>query len=169
MSSPSANPTTKMGQKPSTTENDHGSKSTAQITDISTPCEGGSTHFNAMPVMIRGVLYQSQKKAAEALGVSNSAISQRLRVNGNAETVGLGLKGASIGNTNRARKITIWDMTFPSRTKAAELIGITRSQLNKWTSPKASKWQQNQLLIHALRYKRERDKKRSAEATHLRR
>jgi predicted transcriptional regulator len=109
--------------------------------------------------MIRGVLYQSHKEAAEALGVTTSAISQRLRVNGNAETVGLGLKGASIGNTNRAREIKIWDMTFPSRTKAAELLGISRSQLTKWTSPKASKWQQNQLLIHALRYKRERDKK----------
>ena len=159
MSSPYAKPTTKMGQKPSTTENDHGSKSTDQITDTLTPCKGGSTPFNAMPVMIRGVLYQSHKEAAEALGVTTSAISQRLRVNGNAETVGLGLKGASIGNTNRAKEIKIWDMTFPSQTKAAELLGISRSQLTKWTSPKASKWQQNQLLIHALRYKRERDKK----------
>lgn len=152
---------------PSTTENDHGSKETDQTMNTSTPCENGSRHFNAMPVMIRGVLYQSHKEAAEALGVSTSAISQRLRVNGNAETVGLGLKGASIGNTNRAREIKIWDMTFPSRTKAAELLGISRSQLTKWTSPKASKWQQNQLLIHALRYKRERDKKRAAEATQL--
>ncbi len=121
--------------------------------------EISSKHFNAMPVMIRGVLYQSHKEAAEALGVSTSAISQRLRVKGSADTVGLGLSGAAIGNKNRAKEIKIWDMTFPSRTKAAELLGISRSQLTKWTSPKASKWQQNQLLIYALRYKRNRDKR----------
>lgn len=144
---------------PSTTENDHGSKETGQIMNTSTPCENGSKHFNAMPVMIRGVLYQSHKEAAEALGVSTSAISQRLRVKGNAETVGLGLKGASIGNRNSAKEIQIWDMTFPSRTKAAELLGITRSQLTKWISPKASEWQKKQLLFFALRYKRNRDKR----------
>lgn len=144
---------------PSTMENDHGSKETGQIMNTSKPSKNGSKHFNAMPVMIRGVLYQSQKEAAEALGVSTSAISQRLRVKGSADTVGLGLSGAAIGNKNRAKEIKIWDMTFPSRTKAAELLGISRSQLTKWTSPKASKWQQNQLLIYALRYKRNRDKR----------
>jgi len=159
MSSHYVKTATKLGQMLYTKTNDCGSNETDQTMDTLKPSENGSRHFNAMPVMIRGVLYQSHKEAAEALGVSTSAISQRLRVNGNAETVGLGLKGASIGNTNRAREITIWDMTFPSQTKAAELLGISRSQLTKWTSPKASKWQQNQLLIHALRYKRERDKK----------
>ena len=159
MSSHYAKTATKLGQMLYTKTNGCGSNETDQTTDTSKPSRNGSRHFNAMPVMIRGVLYQSHKEAAEALGVSTSAISQRLRVNGNAETVGLGLKGASIGNTNRAREITIWDMTFPSRTKAAELLGISRSQLTKWTSPKASKWQQNQLLIYALRYKRNRDKR----------
>ena len=159
MSSHYAKTATKLGQMLYTKTNDCGSNETDQTTDTSKPSGNGSRHFNAMPVVIRGVLYQSHKEAAEALGVSTSAISQRLRVNGNAETVGLGLKGASIGKTNRAREIKIWDMTFPSQTKAAELLGISRSQLTKWTSPKASKWQQNQLLIHALRYKRERDKK----------
>ena len=159
MSSHYVKTATKLGQMLYTKTNDCGSNETDQTTDTSKPSKNGSRHFNAMPVMIRGVLYQSQKEAAEALGVSSSAISQRLRVKGSADTVGLGLKGATIGNTNRAREITIWDMTFPSRTKAAELLGISRSQLTKWTSPKASKWQQNQLLLHALRYKRERDKK----------
>ncbi len=159
MSSHYAKTATKLGQMLYTKTNDCGLNETDQTTDTSKPSENGSRHFNAMPVVIRGVLYQSHKEAAEALGVSTSAISQRLRVSGSADTVGLGLKGATMGNTNRAREITIWDMTFPSRTKAAELLGISRSQLTKWTSPKASKWQQNQLLLHALRYKRERDKK----------
>ena len=159
MSSHYANSITKTGQKPYTTANDHGSKSTGQIMDTSKQSGNGSTHFNAMPVEIRGVVYQSQKEAAEALGVCPSAISQRLRMKGSADTVGLGLAGGALGNTNRAKEITIWDMTFPSRTIAAEKLGITRSQLNKWTSPKASKWQQNQLLLFALRYKRNRDKK----------
>ena len=129
-----------------------------QTTDTSKPSGNGSTHFNAMPVEIRGVVYQSHKEAAEALGVCTSAISQRLRMKGSADTVGLGLAGGAPGNTNRAKEITIWDMTFPSRTIAAKMLGITRSQLNKWISPKASKWQQNQLLLFALRYKRSRDK-----------
>lgn len=119
----------------------------------------GLAHFNAMPVKIRGVVYQSHKEAAKAMGVCPSAISQRLRMTGSADTVGLGLAGGAPGNSNRAKKITIWDMTFPSRTIAAEKLGITRSQLTKWTSSKASKWQQKQLLLFALRYKRNRHKK----------
>ena len=130
----------------------------AQTIATSSKQKQPSPHFNAMPVQIRGKVYSSHREAAKALGVSPSAISMRLREKGHAETVGLGLAGGAPGNTNRAKEITLWDMTFPSRTIAAERLGITRSQLTKWISPKASDWQKKQLLLFTLRYKRQREK-----------
>ena len=94
-------------------------------------------HFNCTPVEIRGVVYPSHKAAAEALGVSISSISHSLRKRGCADRVGLGLVGGPLGNTNRAVPITILGLEFPSRTIAAKDLGITRSQLTKWISPKA--------------------------------
>ena len=129
-----------------------------QTTATSNKPNGRPPHFNAMPVQIRGKVYSSHREAAKALGVSPSAISMRLREKGHAETVGLGLAGGAPGNTNRAKEITLWDITFPSRTIAAEKLGITRSQISKWISPKASEWQKRQLLLFTLRYKRKREK-----------
>lgn len=159
MSSHYANHITKTDQRPSTTENDLGSKSTDQTTDTSKPSENGSTHFNAMPVMIRGVLYQSHKEAAEALGVSPSAISQRLKKTGSADTVGLGVSAGMYGNTNRAIPISILGCEFPSRTIAAEELGITRSQLTKWISKKASHTQREMLMLSVMKYKQKHAKK----------
>jgi hypothetical protein len=112
-----------------------------------------------MPVMIRGVLYQSHKEAAEALGVSPSAISQRLRVKGSADTVGLGVSAGMYGNTNRAIPISIFGCEFPSRTIAAEELGITRSQLTKWISKKASHAQREMLMLSVMKYKQKHAKK----------
>jgi len=158
MSSHYAKPITKMDQKQFTMESAAGSKSTDQITDTLIPCENGSKHFNAMPVMIRGVLYQSHKEAAAALGVSPSAISQRLKKTGSTDTVGLGVSAGMYGNTNRAIPITILGCEFPSRTIAAEELGITRSQLTKWISPKASHAQREMLMLSVMKYKQKRDK-----------
>ena len=119
----------------------------------------GLQHFNAMPVEIRGVIYQSHKEAAAALGVTTSAISQRLRVKGSADTVGLGLAGGAPGNRNRAKKIAVFGSTFPSRTIAAQELGITRSQLNKWISKNASQAQREMLMLSVMEYKQKRAKK----------
>ena len=115
-------------------------------------------HFNCMPVEIRGVLYPSQKAAAKALGVCQSSISQRLRVKGCADTVGLGLAGGPVGNKNRAKKLALFGVTFQSRTEAAQKLGITRSQLTKWISPKASKAQKQMLVAAVMQYRIECDK-----------
>ena len=112
-----------------------------------------------MPVEIRGVIYQSHKEAAEALGVTTSAISQRLRVRGSADTVGLGLAGGAPGNRNRAKEISIFGSTFSSRTIAAQELGITRSQLNKWISKNASNAQREMLMLSVMKYQSKRDKK----------
>ena len=157
MSSPCAKHITKMDRKQSTTENDHGSKSMDQTTNTLKQSEDGSTHFNAMPVMIRGVVYSSHREAAKELGVSASAISNLLRRKGSADTVGLGLAGGAPGNKSRRKPITILGCKFPSRTIAAEELEITRSQLTKWISPKASNGQREMLMLSVMKYKRKRD------------
>ena len=110
-------------------------------------------HFNAMPVMIRGRVYSSHKEAAEAMGVTPSAISQRLRVNGSADTVGLGLGRGVPGNTNAAKELTILGVTFQSRSQAAKDLGVSRSQLTKWIAPTASNAQRQMLLAALMKYR----------------
>lgn len=123
-----------------------------QTTDISSKPEKPLTHFNAMPVQIRGKVYPSHKEAAKALGVTPAAISQRLHVNGHAETVGLGLSGGQKGNKNGARELTLAGFTFPSRKDAAKALGVTRSQLTKWISANASAAQKEMLVAALMQY-----------------
>ena len=107
-------------------------------------------HFNAMPVIVRGRRYASQKNAAAALGITPSAISTMLAKKGDLSTAGLGPTGAP-GNQNAARPVKIGPMTFPSRIKAARALGITRSQLTNWISPKATRVQREMLLAAVMR------------------
>lgn len=109
-------------------------------------------HFNAMPVSIRGTVYPSQAEAAKAMGVVPSAISQRLRVRGSADTVGLGLGGGSRGNTNTSKELKIFGHTFPSRKQAAKELRISRNQLHHWISDKASDAQKQMLLAAVMAY-----------------
>jgi len=109
-------------------------------------------HFNAMPVSIRGTVYSSHQEAAEAMGVTPSAISQRLRMKGSADTVGLGLGGGVPGNKNAAKELKIFGVTFQSRVQAAKELGITRSRLTKWIAPTASDAQRQMLLAALMKY-----------------
>ena len=109
-------------------------------------------HFNAMPVSIRGTVYSSHREAAQAMGVMPSAISQRLRMKGSADTVGLGLGGGVPGNKNAAKELTIFGVTFQSRVQAAKELGITRSRLTKWIAPTASDAQRQMLLAALMKY-----------------
>ena len=110
---------------------------------------------NWMPVRIGGKTYPSHGHAAEALGISKTAISQRLRRRGHAETIP---EGGVPGNTNAARPTTIYGTTFPSRKAAADALGITRSQLTKWLSDKASPAQRQMMLSAMMRYRIKSDR-----------
>lgn len=110
-------------------------------------------HFNSMPVSIRGVIYPSHKDAAKALGVTPAAISQRLRMTGSADTIGLGLAGGVSGNKNAAKPLTIFGMTFESRSQAAKNLGVARGSLSRWISPKASDAEKQILLAVLMKYK----------------
>lgn len=107
-------------------------------------------HFNAMPVMIRGRRYASQRNAAKALGITQSAISKMLSKKGDLSKVGLGPTGAP-GNQNAARPVKIGPMTFASRVEAARVLGVSRSQITKWISPNASAVQREMLLAAVMR------------------
>jgi len=74
------------------------------------------------PVKIRGVLYNSQKEAAEALGVTQSAIYRALQ-NGTVEKCG-------IHNFNR-KPVTIRGVKYESMTAAAKEFGINHSVVRK--------------------------------------
>lgn len=124
----------------------------APTTHTSTPSRNGWPHYNAMPVRIRGVDYQSGREAAKAIGVSPSAISKALKETGTADNVGQGMLGAKPGNKNGCKSLTIAGLTFTSRTEAAKELGVTRSQITKWISPNASSAQRQMLLAAAMRY-----------------
>lgn len=110
---------------------------------------------NWMPVRVGQKIYPSHGHAAEALGISKTAISQRLRRRGHAETIP---EGGVPGNMNAAKPITIYGTTFPSRKAAAEALGITRSQLSKWLSDKASPAQRQMMLSAMMRYQLNSDR-----------
>jgi hypothetical protein len=101
---------------------------------------------------IRGVVFRSQKEAAQWAGVSPSAISTRLSHTGTLERVGLNMAGGQIGNQARAKPLTLGKTTFPSRTIAAQEIGITRDKLTRALSPKATTAMKERLLLTIMRY-----------------
>lgn len=115
-------------------------------------------HFNDMPVSIRGKVYSSHREAAQAMGVKPSAISQRLRAKGSADTVGLGRGGGVPGNRNAAKEIILFGERFESRSQAAKELGITRSKLNRWISTSAPREHQEKLLSAMMKYKMKRAK-----------
>jgi DNA-binding MarR family transcriptional regulator len=74
------------------------------------------------PVKIRGVLYNSQKEAAEAIGVTQSAIYRALQ-NGTLEKCG-------VHNRNR-KPVTIRGVYYESQTAAAKALGLRQTNIAK--------------------------------------
>lgn len=157
MSSHFAKTATKLGQVLYTKTNVHGSSEMAQITPISKPSKHGLKKTTAIPCEIRGEVYPSFKAAAEALGISPTAITRMLNRKGTLETVGLG-KNGPIGKTNAAKEITLWGETFASRTEAAKALGMTRECFSKRISKSASQNQKHSLMLSVMQYKQKRAK-----------
>ena len=122
-------------------------------------------HFNAMPVVIRGQHYPSQRAAAAALGVTQSAVSRMLTKRGELSVCGLRKYGAP-GNRNASRPLTIGPLTFESRTKAAEILGITRNQISRWISKRATPGQREMLLAAVMRLSMKEGPRRSEGQLH---
>lgn len=75
------------------------------------------------PVKIRGVLYNSQKEAADALGVNPSTIYKALQA-GRIDDVGM-------HQNNRKKPITIRGVHYDSQTAAAKAFGTTQSMVSR--------------------------------------
>lgn len=85
------------------------------------------------PVRIRGVVFPSQKAAAEHFGVVPSAISNTLLRNGHCDN--LGTFPARWNNTNAyARPVAIGPVSFRSQKAAAESLGVPRSLINRFAN-----------------------------------
>ena len=101
---------------------------------------------------IRGVVFRSQKEAAQWAGVTPSAISTRLSHTGTLERVGLNLAGGQIGNQANAKPLALGNTTFPSRTIAAKELGMSRDQLTRALSSRATTAMKERLLLAIMRY-----------------
>ena len=77
---------------------------------------------NECPTMIRGVLYPSQKAAAEAIGVTPNAVWKAVN-NGTLETCGLYI--------NNCKPVTIRGVKYASMTEAAEALGIRQTNVSR--------------------------------------
>lgn len=82
-----------------------------------------------MSWLINGTIYPSQKAAAQALGVTQSAISNAVRL-GRHDRVGKNL--GRLGNTNaHANPVTLFGVKFRSQKEASEQLGISRRHLRR--------------------------------------
>ena len=90
------------------------------------------THHNAQPCRINGIVYQSQREAAKALGVCPSAISLAIR-EGRENNVRrfLGQQG-----NQRARRspVAFCGKKWPSQSDAARDLGVSRATIRRWTN-----------------------------------
>lgn len=75
------------------------------------------------PVTIRGVEYKSHVKAAEALGVSPSAVRQALK-RGDVSQVGLHKRYGRL-----QKPTSVGGVTYPSRLAACRAIGVHYAKL----------------------------------------
>lgn len=79
-------------------------------------------HPSAQPCRIRGVVYPSQRTAAQALGVSDFAISMAIS-EGREDRAGMGQHRG--GNHVLARPVYMNDKRWPSMTDAARALGVS--------------------------------------------
>lgn len=108
------------------------------------------------PCVVRGRVYPSQKAAAAAFGVSETAVAEALRRRGDLETLGLPLSGAGRGNTNsRACPVMIGHLRFRSHKAAAEALGVSRSMIRRWVASGAALQDAPVIYAAALRYRPE--------------
>jgi len=93
------------------------------------------------PVVVRGVVYSSQKEAAEALGVGQSAIAQALIRRGHLDFVGLEGRPYLRGIAKPARPVgtVIFGHRFESRSAAAKALNVSRATVRRIANGEHSK------------------------------
>jgi hypothetical protein len=163
MSSHFVKTATKLGQVLYTKINVDGSNKTDQTTPISEQSKYHLRKTTAIPCEIRGVVYPSITAAAKAVGVTPASITQMLDRKGTLETVGLGKKNPGpVGKTNAAKPITLWRITFASRTDAARKLGICRMKVTRMISKTASQKKKDELMMFMMNYLNKCDKEKKS-------
>lgn len=82
-----------------------------------------------------------------------ASITQMLDRKGTLETVGLGKKNPGpVGKTNAAKPITLWGITFASRTDAARKLEICRVKFTRHISKNASHKDKEALMMFMMNY-----------------
>ena len=81
--------------------------------------------FEPVPTLVRGVLYPSQKAAAEALGVHYTTIHKALE-DGRLDRVGLKPRGIGI-----SKKVVIDGVEYRSIRQAAKATGLSKERIGK--------------------------------------
>ena len=95
-----------------------------------------------------GKKHPSIRACARAHSVNRLTVAYHLDQHGDLSRLGLGQSRP--GTQNAAKPIRIGQHEYPSRVRAAEALGISVSQLNRWTSPKASPAMQDMLLAAVM-------------------
>ena len=92
----------------------------------------------ALPVMIRGVVYEDARAAGRALGVSHRTINN-LVARGRADHAGLGRGKHDQHHRSNAKPVKIGPLEFRSVSAAAKELGIDRSTLRRYLQGGADK------------------------------
>lgn len=97
-----------------------------------------------------GKLFPSIRAAAREHGVSPFTISRHLNRHGDLTRLGMGQSRP--GCQNASKPFHIGDRVFPSRLRAASELGISPSQLYRWTRKNASASMKDRLLVAIMAY-----------------
>ena len=97
------------------------------------------SEMNNVLTDVRGAIFPSQKAAAQAYGVTPSAVSHLLRTRGSLARLGCGLGGGQAGNRNgfQPKPVTIGVMTFASRQACATALGRNVRWVQRRVQPSA--------------------------------
>lgn len=82
------------------------------------------------PITIRGVTYQSQTAAAEALGLSKQAITDAIK-RGKPDSAGTGPHKRG-GGPAYFKPLTLGGVHYPSRKAAAKALGVEPTQISNY-------------------------------------
>ncbi len=95
-----------------------------------------------------GTIFASQRAAARAHGVDRMTIQYHLNTHGSLDRLGRGNSRPRCQNAAKATRIG--PHSFPSRIAAAEWLGVSVWQLNRWMHPDAHPNLRDRLLAAVM-------------------
>lgn len=94
--------------------------------------------------------FPSIRATARAYRVSRMTVAYHLDTHGDLSRLGMGNR--RINPQNAAKQTVLGPHSFPSRVKAAKALGISLSQLNRWTNANASPAMRDMLMAALMAY-----------------